>query len=292
MQPALLASDAGATLTPLPDDSILAGGVCPAVDTYTVEAVTSLAGITGVRLETIPDPSMPHHGCGRDFSSGNFHLGAIRLGASTKPEDDSLVRVHLRQACADFTDPRGGMGASAALSTRTRTPSGPFGRKRSGVTGPSSKPANPSARVPARGCGSSWNAGRTPRRAYWAASDCRSRIAALRSSNRACSRSRPTWSGMASCGSGRPTACWATGNPPRPSSSGPPHTRAPARSAGSYWPVAHHHVGRHKEAQSDCNRALERRRTEPADDVTDPVGVEGARDDSGPGELRRAGDPN
>ena len=57
-----MTSAAGATLTRLPDDSVLAGGRNPAVDTYTVEAVTTLAGITGLRLEAIPDPSLPHHG--------------------------------------------------------------------------------------------------------------------------------------------------------------------------------------------------------------------------------------
>ena len=85
-----MTSAAGATLTRLPDGSVLAGGRNPAVDTYTVEATTALSGITGLRLEAIPDPSLPHHGPGRDRVSGNFLLDAIRL--STAPEPGGRLR--------------------------------------------------------------------------------------------------------------------------------------------------------------------------------------------------------
>src|SRR5579885_659868 len=63
----------GATLKLLPDRSILATGSNPQADTYVLEAKTALAGITGVRLEVLPDPSLPHSGPGRD-SAGNFFL--------------------------------------------------------------------------------------------------------------------------------------------------------------------------------------------------------------------------
>ena len=69
LQPDVMTSAAGATLTRLPDGSVLAGGLNPAVDTYTVEAMTDLSGITGLRLEALPDPSLPHHGPGRDPDS-------------------------------------------------------------------------------------------------------------------------------------------------------------------------------------------------------------------------------
>ena len=67
LQPDVMTSAAGATLTRLPDDSVLAGGLNPSRSTrYTVEAMTGLSGITGLRLEALPDPSLPHRGPGRD----------------------------------------------------------------------------------------------------------------------------------------------------------------------------------------------------------------------------------
>jgi hypothetical protein len=47
------------TFTELPDDSILAGGVVLGQGVYEVRAVNHLAGITGIRLEALEDPSLP-----------------------------------------------------------------------------------------------------------------------------------------------------------------------------------------------------------------------------------------
>lgn len=110
----------GETLTRLPDGSVLAGGLNPVVDTYTVEAMTGLVGITALRLEALPDPSLPHHGPGRDLSSGNFHLDEVRLSAA--PKAGGAVPVHLCRADADFWDPRpGSSGVSGTLDTDTST---------------------------------------------------------------------------------------------------------------------------------------------------------------------------
>src|SRR5262249_40027842 len=56
LQPSRMTSAGGATLTRLPDGSVLAGGPNPEVDTYTVEAATTLARITGLRLQALPHP--------------------------------------------------------------------------------------------------------------------------------------------------------------------------------------------------------------------------------------------
>ena len=56
LQPEVMTSADGATLTRLPDGSVLAGGRNPVADTYTVEAVTTLAGITALRIEAHPRP--------------------------------------------------------------------------------------------------------------------------------------------------------------------------------------------------------------------------------------------
>jgi tetratricopeptide (TPR) repeat protein len=120
LQPAVMTSAAGATLTRLPDGSVLAGGLKPVADTYAVEAVMGLGGITALRLEALLDPSLPHHGPGRDPISGNFHLDEVRLSAASQPGD--AVPVHLCRASADFWDPRPGYsGVSGTLDTDPST---------------------------------------------------------------------------------------------------------------------------------------------------------------------------
>jgi WD40 repeat protein/serine/threonine protein kinase len=120
LQPAAMASAAGATLTRLPDGSVLAGGLNPIVDTYTVEAMTELVGITALRLEALADPSLPHHGPGRDAISGNFSLDAVRLSATSQTGD--ALPIHLCRPSADFWDPRPGYSSvSGTLDTDTST---------------------------------------------------------------------------------------------------------------------------------------------------------------------------
>jgi WD40 repeat protein/serine/threonine protein kinase/tetratricopeptide (TPR) repeat protein len=120
LQPDVMTSAAGATLTRLPDGSVLAGGLNPLADTYTVESVTGLVGITALRLEALPDASLPHRGPGRDPTSGNFHLGELRLGVATQSGD--AVPVHLCRAYADFWDPRPGFsGVNGTLDADAST---------------------------------------------------------------------------------------------------------------------------------------------------------------------------
>ena len=69
----------GATLTVLPDGSILASGKTDAVDVYTVTAATKSARpLTAIRLETLSDPSLPGKGPGR-AENGNFVLNEFKL---------------------------------------------------------------------------------------------------------------------------------------------------------------------------------------------------------------------
>jgi hypothetical protein len=81
LDPARFTSTGGATLRRLPDNSILAGGENPSPDTYTIVAQTDLSGITGFRLEVLPDPSLPGGGPGRAVN-GNFALDELRVTAS------------------------------------------------------------------------------------------------------------------------------------------------------------------------------------------------------------------
>ncbi|HEV3342411.1 MAG TPA: PSD1 and planctomycete cytochrome C domain-containing protein [Pirellulales bacterium] len=66
-------SSGGATFTPQADGSLLVGGASPANDVYTLTVPVSLKGITALRLEVLPDDSLPAHGPGR-AGNGNFVL--------------------------------------------------------------------------------------------------------------------------------------------------------------------------------------------------------------------------
>ena len=66
------------TLTKLGDRSILASGTAPFSDTYTITASTSMIGITGVRIETMLDPSIPGGGPGR-ASNSNYVLTEFQM---------------------------------------------------------------------------------------------------------------------------------------------------------------------------------------------------------------------
>lgn len=81
LHPSKLASSSGATLTALPDGSILASGARGDKDTYAVEALTDLRGITAFRVEALPDASLPAGGPGRG-GDGNFVLSDFRVTAA------------------------------------------------------------------------------------------------------------------------------------------------------------------------------------------------------------------
>ena len=67
----------GVTLTSLEDGSLLASGPNPPLTSYVIEVETSLQAITGLRLETLPHPSLPRSGPGRD-GYGHFRVTGIR----------------------------------------------------------------------------------------------------------------------------------------------------------------------------------------------------------------------
>ena len=75
----------GVLLKPLPDGSVLASGANPRLTSYTFTAETTLQGITGVRLQTMPDPSLPKGGPGRD-AYGHFRVTGIQVEAAPASE--------------------------------------------------------------------------------------------------------------------------------------------------------------------------------------------------------------
>jgi hypothetical protein len=82
LTPQKVAATGGAVLKVQPDGSILASGPNPQQTSYTVTLDTTMTGITGVRLEAIPDPSLPRGGPGRD---GYGHFRVTGFSAETAP---------------------------------------------------------------------------------------------------------------------------------------------------------------------------------------------------------------
>jgi WD40 repeat protein/serine/threonine protein kinase len=101
MKPVAMKSEGGATLTLQGDDSILASGTNASGDIYTVSAVSDLDRVAAIRLEALPDPSLPNKGPGR-HASGNFQLSAFRLYLPAKDGEDAPRPVPVVHAWASF----------------------------------------------------------------------------------------------------------------------------------------------------------------------------------------------
>ncbi len=103
--PDRVASQGGATLTLLPNHSVLAGGKNPDADTYTIQTRTDRSGITGVRIEVLSDPSLPNGGPGRD-PEGNFFLSDFEI--ETRPATGTGATQVIQWKAADADEAQGG----------------------------------------------------------------------------------------------------------------------------------------------------------------------------------------
>ncbi len=93
------AKAAGANLKVLPDNSILASGPDPKADRYTVSFPLQ-GDLHGIRLEAIPDPSLPEGSSGRNFN-GNFVVR--RVFAKVIDANGIERKLNLKSARADFS---------------------------------------------------------------------------------------------------------------------------------------------------------------------------------------------
>nr|MDQ3349282.1 PSD1 and planctomycete cytochrome C domain-containing protein [Acidobacteriota bacterium] len=78
LPPATVSATGGAVLTVLPDGSVRASGANPKLTSYTLTGATTMEGITAVRLEALPDPSLPKGGPGRD-GYGHFRVTGMEV---------------------------------------------------------------------------------------------------------------------------------------------------------------------------------------------------------------------
>src|SRR5262249_55425738 len=101
LRPAEMKSQNGATLTLQPDDSILASGENSGADTYTIATIAGLPNIVALKLEVLPDPSLPYQGPGR-HESGNFQLSALRAYMSRTKDGQLADQVRFSDVFASY----------------------------------------------------------------------------------------------------------------------------------------------------------------------------------------------
>ncbi|MHB1559749.1 MAG: DUF1549 and DUF1553 domain-containing protein [Isosphaeraceae bacterium] len=101
LEPKAMSATNRSTLTREPDGSIVvAGRNRNGVMTITVD--TELTGITGLRLEVLPDGRLPNRGPGR-ATDGNFVLNELEVLAAPKADPKQAKPVKLQNALADFS---------------------------------------------------------------------------------------------------------------------------------------------------------------------------------------------
>lgn len=99
LDPIKLESTGGATLKKLDDKSVIVSGAAGERDVYVIKAKTDLKNITALRVEALPDASLPKGGPGRD-PYGNFLLTGIEVEVASS--DDAQPReVGFKDAFVD-----------------------------------------------------------------------------------------------------------------------------------------------------------------------------------------------
>jgi hypothetical protein len=82
--PKIVAASGDVVLTAGRDGSVTASGPNAARTVYSIEGPAALSRITAIRLEALPDPSLPKGGPGRDVY-GNFQLNGFEAASRTGP---------------------------------------------------------------------------------------------------------------------------------------------------------------------------------------------------------------
>lgn len=103
-------SNAGATIKKLDDKAVLVEGTL-AKDNYTVTLHADIKGITGIRLEALPDDVLPAKGPGR-APNGNFVLNELTLAVAPKSDATKSEKIELGNASADFSQQSWAVGGA------------------------------------------------------------------------------------------------------------------------------------------------------------------------------------
>jgi hypothetical protein len=115
VEPKTTKTSNGSVLTREPDGSIFVSGR-NANGVVTITTETNLTGITGVRLEVLPDNRLPSNGPGR-ASDGNFVLNEFELIAAPKADPKATRSIKLTNPLADFS--QNGLPIAEAIDGKT-----------------------------------------------------------------------------------------------------------------------------------------------------------------------------
>ena len=115
----------GVVLTPQADGSIVASGPNPELTTYTAVFEAGAEAMTGLRLEVLPDASLPRGGPGRD-AYGNFRITGLRATVAPLSADAADPGTPLPFETLAVDDHAGGFEAAALIGADA----GLAGRKR------------------------------------------------------------------------------------------------------------------------------------------------------------------
>jgi hypothetical protein len=92
LMPSRAAADGGVIVTVQADGSVLASGPNPGETIFTIEGTTTAGRVTAIRLEAMPDPSLPKGGPGRD-PYGNFVLNGVEISAGGTRQPIKSIRA-------------------------------------------------------------------------------------------------------------------------------------------------------------------------------------------------------
>lgn len=90
-------SENGATLVKQADGSILLSGKNPDSDELVVTAITQMSKVSAIRIEVLPDESLPNKGSGR-AQDGGWILSEIQMLGDSKPINLAPVRADFEQS--------------------------------------------------------------------------------------------------------------------------------------------------------------------------------------------------
>lgn len=99
ISPATMHTHHGTTLSQREDLAILASGPATQTDIYELIFDTVPQGVTALRLEVLPDETLPRHGTGR-ANNGNFVLTEIRV--QEQSQTDQRTQLPLQNPLASF----------------------------------------------------------------------------------------------------------------------------------------------------------------------------------------------
>ncbi len=109
--PSELSSARGTTLSRLPDGSILATGEQPYYDSVTLAARTELTGITGLKLEVLPESASPANGPARHYEYADLHLTGWSASVAPGGDRSSARAVVFTEAVATNVRTRDSLAA-------------------------------------------------------------------------------------------------------------------------------------------------------------------------------------